>query len=93
MNEEFDCVIEEEYDDTTVPTVEPEVIEQPTVNWKQKLTSRKLWTAVVGVVVGLAATFGLKENDWAQIAGIVTSAASVVAYIFGESKIDAARKE
>lgn len=54
-----------------------------------KLKSRKLWAAVVGVVVGLAATFGLDESEWTQIAGIVTSAASVVAYIFGEAKIDA----
>jgi len=56
----------------------------------QKLTSRKLWTAVVGIVVGIAAAFGLPENEWAQIAGIVTSALSVVSYVNGESRIDAA---
>ena len=58
--------------------------------WKQKLTSRKLWTAVVGVIIGLAVAFGLPENDMAQIAGIVTSALSVVSYITGEAKVDAA---
>ena len=63
------------------------------INWKQKLTSRKLWTAVVGVVVGLAAAFGLDQNEYAQIAGIITSLVSVVAYIFGEAKVDAARIE
>lgn len=62
------------------------------INWKQKLSSRKLWTAIVGVVVGLAAAFGLDENEWAQIAGIVTSAVSVVGYIFGEAMVDATRK-
>lgn len=56
----------------------------------EKLKSRKLWAAIVGVVVGLAAAYGLDASEWTQIAGIVTSAASVVAYIFGESKIDAA---
>lgn len=61
------------------------------INWKQKLTSRKLWTAVVGVAVGLAAAFGLDENEWAQVAGIVTSAVSVVGYIFGEATVDAAK--
>lgn len=60
------------------------------MNWKKKLSSRKLWAAIVGVVVGLAAAFGLDKSEWVQIAGVVTSAASVVAYIFGESKIDAA---
>lgn len=101
MNDELDFLPEEEYEDasadtseTEVPADDAETTVQPTsVNWKQKLTSRKLWTSVVGVVVGLAAAFGLRENDWAQIAGIVTSAASVVAYIFGEAKIDAARMD
>ena len=62
------------------------------INWKQKLSSRKLWTAVVGIVVGLAAAFGLPENDYAQIAGIVASAMSVLAYIFGEAHIDSAKR-
>ena len=58
----------------------------------QKLTSRKLWVAVIGIVVGLAAAFGIQENDYAQIAGIVGSICSGVAYILGEAKIDAANK-
>ena len=60
------------------------------MNLKQKLTSRKLWMAVVGVAVGLAAAFGIEENDYAQIAGVVTSVVSVVSYIFGEAAVDAA---
>lgn len=59
------------------------------INWKQKLSSRKLWIAIVGIVVGLATTFGIEDNDYAEIAGIVTSAVSVFAYIFGEAKADA----
>ena len=62
------------------------------VNWKQKLTSRKLWAAVVGVVVGLAAAFGIEENEYAQIVGVVGSVVSVVSYIFGEASVDAARE-
>lgn len=58
---------------------------------KQKLSSRKLWVAIVGIVIGFAAAFGIEENDYAQIAGIVTSAVSVVGYIFGESSVDSAR--
>ena len=60
------------------------------IDWKRKLSSRKLWAAVVGVIVGLAAAFGIEGNDYAEVAGIVTSAVSVMAYIFGESAIDAA---
>lgn len=61
------------------------------INWKQKLSSRKLWAAVVGVIVGVAAMFGIEENDYAQVVGVVASVASVLGYIFGESKVDAAR--
>jgi len=63
------------------------------MNWKKKLSSRKLWAAIVGVVVGLAAVFGISENEYAQIAGVVGSVVSVVSYIFGEASVDAAREK
>ena len=56
----------------------------------EKLKSRKLWAAIVGVIVGLAAAFGIDGNDYAEIAGIVTSAVSIVSYIFAEGAVDAA---
>ena len=62
-------------------------------NLKQKLTSRKLWIAVVGLIVGIAMAFGIEENEYAELAGAITSIVSIVTYIFGESKVDAARIE
>lgn len=56
----------------------------------EKLKSRKLWAAVVGVVVGLAAAFGIEGNEYAEIAGVVTSAVSVISYLFAEGAVDAA---
>lgn len=55
-----------------------------------KLKSRKLWAAIVGVVVGLAAAFGIDAGEYTEVAGIVTSAVSVVSYIFAEGAVDAA---
>lgn len=55
----------------------------------RKISSRKLWAAIIGVVVGIAAAFGIDSNEYAQIAGLVTSAVSVIAYIAGEASIDA----
>ncbi len=59
---------------------------------KKKVMSRKLWAALIGVIVGLAAAFGIEENDYAQVVGVVGSVVSVVSYIFGEASVDAAKK-
>ena len=58
----------------------------------RKLTSRKLWIAIVGIVVGLATAFGVQENEYAQIVGTVGSIVSAITYIMGESLVDAANK-
>ena len=59
------------------------------VDWKRKLSSRKLWAAVAGVVTGLAMVFGLDQGTISNVAGAVVSVASVVAYIVTEGKVDA----
>ena len=59
------------------------------IDWKRKLSSRKLWAAVAGIVTGLAMVFGLDENVITTVAGAVVSAASVVAYVLAEGKVDA----
>lgn len=60
------------------------------IDWKRKLTSRKLWMAVVGLVTGLVLAFGGSEQTAETISGVIMSAASVVAYIIGEGLADAA---
>ncbi len=63
-------------------------------NLIKKLTSRKFLLAVVGTVSGLALAMGVDgseiENIIATVGGIVTAASSIIAYINGEAKIDAA---
>ena len=53
----------------------------------QKLSSRKLWTALAGIAAGLALAFGLDQEAVASTAGAVVS---VVTYIVTEGRIDAA---
>ena len=60
------------------------------MNWKQKLSSRKLWAAVAGVVAGLAMVFGLDTEIIGTVSGAVVGLASIVTYIITEGKIDAA---
>lgn len=64
-----------------------------TRSFLKRISSRKFIIAMIGVVVGLATTFGIKESEWASIAGAVTAMASVVSFIIGEAKIDAAGAE
>lgn len=58
-------------------------------NLKRKLSSRKLWAAVAGIVTGLAMVFGLDENVITEVAGAVVAVASVVTYIITEGRVDA----
>lgn len=59
------------------------------IDWKRKLSSRKLWAAIAGVVTGLAMVFKLDESTISSVAGAVVSVASVVSYIITEGKVDA----
>ena len=56
----------------------------------RKLTSRKFWAAVVAFVTGLLIFFGKSETEATQIAALIMSGASVIAYIIGEGLADAA---
>ena len=58
------------------------------IDWKRKLSSRKLWAAAAGVVTGLAMVFGLDESTISSVAGAVVSVASVATYIITEGKVD-----
>lgn len=55
----------------------------------QKLTSRKLWLALAGVVTGIAVILGVDGGEITTVAGAVVSLFSVVTYIITEGKIDA----
>lgn len=56
----------------------------------RKLTSRKLWLAVIGFVTPLLLAFGVTENDTAQITAIIMAGADVLGYLLAEGLADAA---
>jgi len=60
------------------------------IDWKSKLTSRKFWVALAGFVTGLIVAFGGTDATASQVAALIMSGASVVAYIIGEGLADAA---
>jgi len=57
---------------------------------KQKLSSRKLWAAIAGLVMGLSMVFGLDEGTISTVSGAAVSVASVIVYIVTEGRVDAA---
>ncbi len=59
-------------------------------NFIKKLSSRKLWTAIFGVMSGLSIVFGVDQSAAATISGAVVAVISVVTYIVTEGKLDAA---
>lgn len=63
------------------------------INWKRKLTSRKLWTAVASFVSMMIVATGGAENTATQVTALIMAGASVVAYIIGEGLTDSANVE
>lgn len=60
------------------------------IDWKRKLTSRKLWTAVASFVSMMIVATGGTENAATQVTAIIMAGATVIAYIIGEGLTDAA---
>lgn len=61
------------------------------IDWKRKLSSRKLWAAAAAFVTAIMAMFGCSESEIAQVTAIIMSGATFIAYIIGEGLVDANR--
>ena len=61
------------------------------INWKQKLTSRKMWMSVAAFVSAVLVCVGMNDNDIAQITSIIMAGATMIAYFLGEGLVDAER--
>lgn len=63
------------------------------IDWKRKLTSRKLWVAIAGFIAGLIVAFGGAQETADKVSGSILSGAAVVGYIIGEGLTDAANTD
>lgn len=59
-------------------------------DWIRKLTSRKFWLALAGLVAGLVAFFKQPTSDSEAITSLIMALGSVIAYCVGEGLADAA---
>lgn len=60
-------------------------------NLKRKLTSRKFWIAVAGLVSGIVMFFSDNEQLGNRVAGVFVMVADIMAYIWNETSIDIER--
>ena len=60
------------------------------MDWKRKLTSRKLWLAVAAFVSGLVVAFGGAESTASTVSGVILQGAAVLGYLLAEGLTDAA---
>lgn len=58
------------------------------IDWKRKLTSRKLWFAVIGFVTDILIFCGVPENEIVQITAMIMAGATLIGYIIGEGLAD-----
>ena len=61
------------------------------INWKQKLTSRKFWAAIIGAGTAVITAFNIKGLTIEQVELIGWGLATLIAYIVGEGLVDAVR--
>lgn len=60
------------------------------IDWKRKLTSRKLWAAIAALTVNIIIACGGTQAVATQVTAIIMGTATVIAYIIGEGLVDAA---
>lgn len=58
------------------------------MNWKRKLTSRKLWMSIASFVSMLLIYFGQTESEAAKVAALIMAGATVIGYVIGEGLAD-----
>ena len=60
------------------------------MDWKRKLSSRKLWVSVAALVSGLILLFGGNEDTASKVSGVILELAGVIGYLIAEGATDAA---
>lgn len=60
------------------------------MDWKRKLTSRKLWMAIAEFVTMLIVAFGGSESEATKIAALIMAGAGVIGYLIAEGLADGA---
>lgn len=58
------------------------------IDWKRKLTSRKLWLSIASFVSMMYVALGGAESEAAQISALIMAGATVISYVLAEGFAD-----
>ena len=68
-------------------------MENNKIDWKRKLTSRKLWLSIASFVAMLIIAINGDEGSAQQISALIMAGASIIGYVIGEGLADSGNKE
>lgn len=63
------------------------------MDWKKKLTSRKMWMALIGFVTALCIALNVDQGSIEKIVALVMAFGELIAYIVAEGFVDGKREE
>ena len=63
------------------------------INWKQKLSSRKFWSAIIGFITTLLIAFNVPNLTIEQVVAVIGAVGTLIAYIVAEGLVDSKREE
>lgn len=62
------------------------------INWKQKLSSRKFWVALIGFISAILFAFNYAEADIERVTGVIMAGSTLIIYILTEGYVDSHRE-
>lgn len=65
------------------------------MNWKKKLSSRKFWAAISGVVISVMVAFNADAGEQEKVTGVIAATGTLAIYMLAEGGADkaAAKKD
>lgn len=63
------------------------------IDWKRKLTSRKLWAALIAVGMSVMTLLNVDAMTQTHVEALGWGVAALIAYIVGEGLVDAGGKK
>lgn len=60
------------------------------MNWKKKLSSRKFWAAISGVVISVMVAFNADAGSQEKVTGVIAATGTLAIYMLAEGGADKA---